>query len=248
MKRIAIITEGQTEYIFIREFILRIIDPSKLSFTCVKLNSYRREHVRSYSCPTPEVHFEIINVQNDDRVLNYIKQVEKAFIEEGLYDGIIGLRDMYSKEYAKQSPGRINDDITKQEKERHNSLIRSMTYNDRIKLYYGVMEIEAWFLSMHRIFPKIHPNLSVQYIEAHLGYDLSIIDPQIEFFQPSKQINEVFNLCGWIYDKHLSDSEKITSKMEVSDFDVATENNRCSSFGIFYQDFITNFDSFIIQS
>ncbi len=247
MKRIAIITEGQTEYIFAREFILRIIDPSKLSFTCVKLNSYRREYVRSYSCPSPKVHFEIINVQNDERVLNYIKQVERNFIEKGLYDKIIGLRDMYSEEYVKQSPSGINDDVTKREKIKHNSLIQLMTYKDRIKLYYSIMEIEAWFLSMNSIFQKIHSSLSVQYIESQLGYDLSIIDPQTEFFKPSEQIIEIFDLCGWKYDKKLSDSEKITSKMKVTDFDVARENNKCSSFNIFYQDFIKNFNSFILQ-
>ena len=146
MKRIVVITEGQTEYVFVREFLFRIIDPSKLSLTCIKLNGYRREHVRSYKCPSPEIHFDIINVQNDERVLNYIKQVEQNFIEKGLYDKIIGLRDMYSKEYVKQSPSGINDDITTREKERHNSMIQSRTYNDRIKLYYGEMEIEAWFL------------------------------------------------------------------------------------------------------
>ncbi len=178
MRRIAVITEGQTEYIFIREFLFRIIDPSKLSLTCVKLNSYRREHVRKYSCPSPEIHFEIINVQNDERVLYYIKQVERNYIEKGLYDEIIGLRDMYSAEYVKQSPNGINDDVTKKEKRRHNSLIQSMTYSDRIKLYYGVMEIEAWFLSMYSIFHKIHAILSVQYIQSQLGYDLSIINPQ----------------------------------------------------------------------
>ncbi len=248
MKRIAIITEGQTEYIFIREFLLRIINPSKLSYTCVKLNSYRREHVRSYSCPSPEIHFEIINVQNDERVLNYIKQVEKNFIEKGLYDKIIGLRDMYSKEYVKQSPYGINDDVTKKEEEKHNSIIQSMTYGARIKLYYGVMEIEAWFLSMYGIFQKIHPTLSVEHIEANLGYDLSTIDPQKEFFKPTKQINEIFELYGSKYDKKLGDTEKITCKMEVIDFDVARENERCSSFDLFYQDFIKNFNSFVIKS
>ena len=70
MKRIAIITEGQTEYIFIREFLFLIIDPSKLSLTCSKSNSDRIEHVRSYSCPNPEIHFEIINVRYKD-VSNY---------------------------------------------------------------------------------------------------------------------------------------------------------------------------------
>ena len=248
MRRVAIITEGQTEYIFTREFLFRIINPAKMSFTCIKLNAYRIERVRDHICPNPEIHFEIINVQNDERVLYYIKQNEQNLVEQGKYDEIIGLRDMYSFEYTKQSPDGIDDNITEKEKGKHNLIIQSMKYKDRIKLYYGIMEIEAWFLSMFNIFSKICSELSVQNIKSQLGYDLSIIDPQNEFFKPSQQVNDIFMLCGWTYNKKLGDIEKITSQMDITDFNIATENNRCNSFNVFFQDFLKDFHPFLLYN
>ena len=97
---------------------------------------------------------------------------------------IIGLRDMYSEAYEKLSRGVINDDISNQFIQNHNSTIQKMTYQDRIKLYFAIMEIEAWFLAMYDIFQRIDSVLTIEYIEEKLGFDLRRIDPQGEFFKP----------------------------------------------------------------
>jgi len=236
MKRIAVFAEGQTEAIFIREFLLRLIDPSKLSYSYIKLNADIMQRVREYSCPNPEVHFDIINVQNDEKVLTVIKETEKSLIERGQYEKIIGLRDMYSGEYDKRSHGRINDNVTNQIMNIHKSIIQTMRYSNRIKLYYCIMEIEAWFLSMYNVFPRIDSTLSADYIASHLGFDLRVIDPQKAFFKPSRELHKIFELCGLEYKKKKGDVEKITSKIEVQDFDDARENDRCGCFDVFYRE------------
>ena len=182
------------------------------------------------------VHFMIINVHGDEGVISSIKDRERSLIEKSGYEKIIGLRDMYSEVYKKLSPGAINDDISNQFIQSHNSTIQKMTYQDRIKLYFAIMEIEAWFLAMYNIFQRIGSVLTVEYIEEKLGFDLRRIDPQEEFFKPSNQVRDVLLLSGLQYDKKESDIENITSKMELVDFDNAKENGRCERFNSFYQD------------
>ncbi len=241
MRKVAIFVEGQTELIFVRDFLLRLFDYSKLTLECWGLLGDKlspRPYV--YPCSNPEIHFMIINVGGDERVLSSIKDRERRLIGEGGYEKIIGLRDMYSGAYAKLSRGVINDDISDRFIQSHNSTIQKMTYHDRIKLYFAIMEIEAWFLSMYNVFQKIAPILSPGYIEENLQFDLRRIDPEKTFFKPSNQVNDIFMLFRSQYDKKKGDVEKITSKMELADFDNARENNRCRSFDAFYQEVINH--------
>lgn len=240
MRKVAIFVEGQTELIFVRRFLSMIIDPSKLSFECMELVAHGLSYVLfSYSSPSPEVHFMIINAHSDEGVLSSIDEREKNLIEKGGYEKIIGLRDMYSEIYTKLSHGAINDDVSNQIIQRHNLTIQKMTYRDRIKLYFAIMEIEAWFLAMYNIFQRIDSVLTVEYIGEKLGFDLRRIDPQKAFYKPSNQLRDVFLLSGRYYNKKESDIENITSKMELADFDTATENNRCECLDAFYQEVIS---------
>jgi len=89
---------------------------------------------------------------------------------------------------------------------------------------------------MYNIFQRIDSVLTVEYIEEKLGFNLKRIDPQEEFFKPSSQVRDLFLLSGRQYDKKESDINNITSKMELADFDNATENDRCKCFDAFYQE------------
>ena len=240
MRKVAIFTEGQTELIFVREFLFRLVDPSKLSLECWELLNHNLSYVPfPHSPPSPEVHFFIVDAHGDKGVLSAIREREKDLIQKGGYEKIIGLRDMYSEEYKKLSPMVINDSITQKLIQSYNLTIQNMTYSAKIKLYLAIMEIEAWFLSMYNIFARIDSLLTVGHIEEKLGFDLTRIDPQKEFFKPSKQVQNIFMLFGSRYDKKKDDVEKITSKMELADFDNARENNRCKSFDAFYQELIS---------
>lgn len=240
MKKVAIFAEGQTELIFVRDFLLRLIDPSKLSLECMELLAHKLSRVSyPYSCPNPEVHFMIINVHGDEGVLSSIKEREKSLIEKSGYEKIIGLRDMYCDAYERLSPSAINDNVSKQLIQSHNSTIQNMTYSNRIKLHFAIMEIEAWFLAMYNVFRKIDSRLTTDYIQEKLGIDLKNIDPQTEFFRPCKQVNDIFVLCKRQYSKKRGDCELICTRMELVDFDNARENGRCKNFDAFYQEVIS---------
>ncbi len=237
MRKVAIFTEGQTELIFVREFLFRLIDPSKLSIECWELLAHNLSYVPfPYSSPSPEVHFFIVDAHGDKGVLSAIREREKDLIQKGGYEKIIGLRDMYSEEYKKLSPGAINDSITRKLIQSYNLTIQDMTYSTKIKLYLAIMEIEAWFLAMYNIFERIDTKLTVGKIKQNLDIDLMTVDPQRAFFKPAEQIDDIFQLCERRYDKKKGDAENICSKMVPADFDNATENNRCECFDAFYQE------------
>lgn len=237
MKKIAIFTEGQTELIFVRNFFLRVIDPSKLSFECYDLLGQKFSSVPyRYSSPSAEIHFLIVNVNGDEKVLSSIRDREKHLIKTGGYEKIIGLKDMYGGEYRKRSPRAINRQISNMIIQRANQTIKGMTYFDRIKLYFAIMEIEAWFLGMYNLFQKIDSLLTVEYIKQKLGIDLKSVDPQKKFYKPSNQVKSIFQLCGREYKKKPNEVEGICCNMDSSSFDNATENNRCMCFADFYKE------------
>lgn len=240
MKKIAIFAEGQTEQIFIREFLLRVLDPAKLSFECLELKAHRFSPV-PYKYPNPhaEIHFMIIDVHGDEGVLSSIKEREKDLIEKSGYDRIVAIRDMYSEAYVKRSPDRIDDSVTKDFICNHNAIIRNMTYSGQIRLYFAIMEVEAWFLGMYNLFSKIDPILTVEYIREKLSVDLTTTDPQKEFYKPSEQVSIICELCGRSYGKKRDEVESVCSKMRSEDFENAKENGRCQCFADLYQEVIS---------
>ncbi len=234
MIKIAIFAEGQTELFFIRNLLFKVIDNSKLKLDCFKLRGGRMMPVSfPFSSPTPHVDFLIINVGNDEKVLSAIKEREEKLFSVG-YQRIIGLRDMYSKVYDSRSHGVINDKVTKDVIESAQEIIDDMSNPDSIRLYFAIMEMEAWFLSMYNLFSKINGTLSINYIENKLKINLKTIDPQKEFYKPSNMIFKILRLIGRKYDKSEDDSEMICSKMAITDFDNAIEKGRCSTFKDFY--------------
>lgn len=239
MQKIAVFTEGQTELIFVRELLLRVIDNSKLSFQCLVLRAGNSLNVPyEYRCPDPEVHFEIVNVQGDEMVLSAIADAQEGLAKRG-YERIIGLRDMYSSAYEKRSPGAIDDNVSREFIHRSKSAINSMTHGSMVRVYFAIMEIEAWFLAMYNLFQELNPVLSVDHIKHELGFDLRTIDPQKAFFKPSDQLQRIFALVGCRYAKKKGDIESIARRMSLEHFDCAKENGRCRCFDDFYQEIMT---------
>lgn len=236
MKSVAIFTEGQSELIFVRTFIQKIVNANGFNLECLKLHSDSLQSVPySLKSPNAKISFRIINVQNDGRVLSAIRDREKSLFEHG-YEKIIGLRDMYCEFYDKKTHGRISELISKQIIDANINEVNKMSNPNKISMFYSIMELEAWFLSMYSIFPKIDDFLSIEYIEKKLGYNLRDIDPQKEFYRPSIILSEIFKLRGLKYDKSVNSIEKIMAKMNNDDFEIALADGRCRSFSDFYNE------------
>jgi len=237
VRQFAIFTEGLTEQVFVRQILLKVVDNSKLKFVCMKLAASGNETPVpwDYSAPEPELYFLILDCGGDGKVLSAIGEREKRLIDKG-YEKIIGIRDMYSKEYCERSPKIIDSTVIASLIRNWNRTIREMANADRITFHISIMEVEAWFLAMYNLFHKIDSRLSLDFIETNLGFNLQTDDPEKKFYKPSNQVKDIMRLCGRRYTKKRAEVEAITSRMEVQDFTNATENCRCSSFGFFYSD------------
>jgi hypothetical protein len=230
VQKVAVFVEGQSELIFVRNLLYHLIESAKFSFECFKLHANSQQEVPyEYKNPHAEVHFQIINVGNDEKVLDAIKERKDRLLSKGITK-IIGLRDMYSKAYRIKSKNIIDDDVTQQFIEAVTTAIAEMNNADKISFHFAIMELEAWWLSMYNLFSKINELLTVIFIEEKLGYNLSKIDPEKAFFHPAHELDKILKLVGVSYKKHFDDVESITSKMDYSDISDALNNNRCDCF------------------
>lgn len=236
MRRIAIFAEGQSELIFVRCFLPLILGWDKISFECLKLVADKMNpapflYLNKYA----KVHFFIVNVGNDEKVLSAVKDREERLIQKG-YKKVIALRDMYSEAYCKRAGTIIDDAITVEFIKRAQETIKNMSEPNKIKMCFAIMEFEAWLLGMYNIFEKVDSALTVAYIEKNLDFKLSVIDPQVKFFKPADTVSKILKLVDWEYQKSEDDIESICSKMEKADFSKAFENGRCSSFKDFFDE------------
>ncbi len=237
MKRVAIFTEGQGELILVRHLLLQSYNANEISFDCFELYANVTHPVAySYKPQNPTTYFQIINVGGDEKVLSVILERQERLIQQG-YE-IIGLRDLYSDIYLKKSPV-INEEVSNLIISSIRQYIESNPNGAFISIYFAIMEMEAWFLSMHNLFVKINPLLSPEYIYQNLGLNLIEINPETNFFHPAEQIDAIFLLSGIRYDKSRHQIESLVSKIDSNDILNATENGRCNSFYLFLEK-ITN--------
>ena len=234
MRKVAIFVEGQSEQIFVRSLLQRTLDPGVLSFDCRRLYGDRVTAARySYSNPTAAVHFLIIDVGNDERVLTAVKEREQGLFRKG-YERILALRDMYCNVYHRRSGGRIDDEVTSDFVQGAMSTIAGMTHGPDIAIHFAIMELEAWFLAMSCLLEQAHPGLSEELIERELGYRLSDTDPQTKFYRPSSELGRIVRLVGGSYGKSRNDIERICRHLTADHVSTATAGDRCRNLSLFF--------------
>ncbi len=185
------------------------------------------------SAPAADLHFQIINVGNDNAVLHRILTREEYLWNAG-YERIVGLRDMYSRAYKEESRS-IDDLVTQEFIQGANKTIKKRARSpEKIVMCFAIMEIEAWFLAMYDVFKKLDRRLTVEYIEEHMGVDLKNVDPETEFFHPTNQVEEIFQLAGQSYNKRKNEIEALVGHLTKTDFGRLLESNKCNSYNLFY--------------
>jgi len=234
MKRIAVFTEGQGELIFTRHLLIQVIGYEWLSFECFELHSDRLRPVAySHNSPNAIIHYQIINVGTDERVLSAIAERQAKLIEQG--HEIVGLRDMYSEAYRKKA-NQIDASVNNFFINTFNKIISQLSGAKHVRFFFAIMELEAWLLGMYEIFQRIEPSLTPEHIQDRLGFDLRAIDPETNFFRPGQQLKQILALAGMNYDKHKSEMENIVSKITLDDIESLANSNRCASFAAFFQE------------
>jgi len=241
MVKVAIFTEGQSELIFTRDLLLKLIfNYQHISIVCLELHNSNLHSV-PYDIKTcdPLFHFQIIDVGTDNKVASYIGERFQDLISKN-FILIIGLRDLYSEEYSNVTTYIDNKIINSFIKKQRNALNKITQNSKKVKLLFAIMEFEAWILSMPNLFQKINPKLSVGYIQKELGLNLYQANPQKDFCHPSNQVKYIYKLIGENYKKSSSQIENIMAKMDSNDISDALSDNKCPSF----QDYLSELSSF----
>lgn len=234
-RKVAVFVEGQTELVFVREFLVKWFnyDSNLIGFDCFNLlKSEFRDTKYKLGNIDSENYFMIVNVGNDCSVLSKIHGRMHQLSGLG-YQVVIGLRDMYSTQYIKDAKGRnIDERVTRMHIDAVQEQIELMENGDLVAFHFAIMEVEAWLLGIHRFLQIIDDRLTVDYVLKHVGVNL-LEDPEISLFHPAAVLSKIYELVGRKYDKHESDISSIMANLEVEDFVSLARSGRCQSFNAF---------------
>jgi hypothetical protein len=239
MRKIAIFVEGQTELIFVREFLKIVYEYSGLHIECYTLFSdfKLRPEEYSYGNENEENYYQVINIGNDNAVLSRIKRRMASLTKAG-FEKIIGLRDMYSSDY-KQLSKTIDHGIINDFREGVEKQIAEIPNHEKIKFIFAIMEVEAWFLAMRSLIEKQHPELTIKKIKDELKFDLVNNDPEVTYFHPATILREIFQLVNMDYKKHKDELNAFFSHAEYADFEqLIIDNTKCKSFHLFFEEIL----------
>lgn len=233
----AIFTEGQTELIFVREFLLKIFEYQNIALKCFNLRHSHQIIDTEYPFGPENVknYFQIVNVGNDNKVLSEILKRKQHLLNAG-FTSIVGLRDMYSKEYREAVNGHsINPEIN----QRFIDGVKQQIKDTCIKFHFAIMEAEAWFLGISNIFQNIDAQLTHEFIKEKLNINLEKTDPEKTFFHPAKTLSDIFECAGLKpYGKSKQEINQLMGHIEKNDFIRLRDGHKCNSFKTFYESVI----------
>lgn len=228
MIKTAIFVEGQTELIFVREMLLKMFSYQNVSLECYTLFTDSNFNTTEYAYPNTEAnyYFQIINVGNDTSVITRMIHRQQRLLNSG-FSKIIGLRDMYSRDYRRYSIGsKIDPELNKKFISAH----RKQITEDNVCFVFAIMEIEAWILGFRCIYETLGEDFTRDYIKNQLGFDLITDDPETEFYHPAEQLAALLNLASKKYAKRKSDVNSLVSSINKADYIELLASKKCDSF------------------
>lgn len=208
MKRIAIFTEGESDMLFSSYLLKVIYGLDGVLIRYVKFTSdktYEENYIRQEGYGDISLEFVLLNLGNDKRVVNKLRENGASMLEKG-YDSVIGLRDLGSQEYDTLAKGKIDDAITK----RMINDIRGVL--GTLEIFFAVMELEAWYLALTDCLVRSGYNLDD--INGKLGVVLTDVDPESDFYNPKSIISSFESNFNEIKFAH-----KIGSKVNSTNLD-----------------------------
>lgn len=228
MIKTAVFVEGQTELIFVRELLLKVFQYQNIALECFTLFTDGKFNATEYAFPNTQadLYFQIINVGNDASVLSRILRREQRLWNEG-FTRIVGLRDMYSKDYRETV---MNSTINPLVNGEFIKGTRARITSDNVYFCFAIMEVESWILGLRESFLKLDATLTADYIKTQLGLDLIDNDPEITYFHPATIVEKVLALVNRKYDKSKGEVSAILDSIDRDDFISLYNSNKCATF------------------
>lgn len=231
----AVYVEGKAEMLFVADLLCKYsnYEPKVIGLKCINLNSDNFEYLQSPKQGDENIScdfYQIVNVNNDNRVISKLKQDIPNLMKHG-FDIIIGLRDVYGADY---------DIICSKRQVIDNNLIAQMiqSQSEQIKydgvvtrLHFAVMEFEAWMMALlDKYISKNGGVPSDVFAAAKVDYSS---DFEQTIYHPSKKVQQIFQVMNTIYGKHESDYLSFLKCLAWEDYDSLRNSNRCASFRFF---------------
>lgn len=234
-RRLAVFVEGQTELIFVREFLKQWYgyDINVVGFDCYNLlaNEFCDAEYK-YGSEDSENYFMLVNVGNDNSVLSSIIGRLKFLRNKG-FQLVVGLRDMYSSQYIKDAKKHeIVDKISGEHVESVKKVLKDIEDGVFVDFHFAIMEIEAWFLGIDGFMERLDERLTQDFISHNLNISFDD-DPEKTVFHPAEEWGKIYDLIGKKYDKHKSDISSIMSVLTNDDFLRLIHSGKCNTFKMF---------------
>lgn len=234
MKRIALFTEGESDMIFASYLIKTIFECKGIQIKYINYKSdenFQRDVKSQEIFEEVGIEFEIWNLGNDKRVVDKLAENAPKMIRDQ-YDSVYGLRDLYSEEYDRQSDGKIVEEISQKTISLARSAIEKTEYEGKVKLYYSVMELEAWYLELYQCLERAGCN--PEKLNEVFGKEASTNNPE-QIYHPKKILKKIFPSTSEVNLAH-----KIGSKVLINDLNSLKDTREKS----FLVEFINAIESF----
>lgn len=224
MRKIAIFVEGQTELLFVYDFLLKWHD-YQVSIKCLSL--FKKENNlpiwRDFDNTSAQFQVRLVSVGMDENVIVRILEEEKGLYDQG-YELIIGLRDMYSEQYLKNVKNKpVDSTLTEKIRQATITTIQTRAKRpDAIKFCFAIMEIEAWWLGIPTLWTDLKDTIRKQFGDA-------FADPE-SVFHPAVLIKNIRQSQQKDYKKHNTEVESIVRKISREDYAELHDSQRCPSF------------------
>lgn len=201
-KKMAVFVEGQTEQLFLKEFIDQIAGQGNIGFECHSSGSILRLQ------QLKEVHGErhkvlIYDCRGDEVVKSVLLEHRPNLVRAG-YSMILGLRDLYPKSLAEL--GRVKARLS----------YGVPTADVPTHMLLAVTEIEAWFLQEATHYAKIDSSLDIKTFKAKFGFD-PLTDCAESVLAPAQLLHSIYSSAGKAYKKTRNHVQRTIGALDYED-------------------------------
>ena len=182
-------------------------------------------------------YFQIVNVNNDNRVISKLKQDIPNLVRQG-YEIIIGLRDVFGADYdaINTKPQEIDHELIK---EMHKVQSEQIRFNGAVtKLHFAIMEYEAWMMALLNKFIKSKGGRPEDVFKA-AGVDYDS-DFEETGYHPYNKVQKIYQAVNATYGKHEGDYRSFVASLTKEDYEVLRLSGRCASFRSFIDSLLSS--------
>lgn len=192
--RIAFFVEGYTEQEFLKRLLEEIFGTRNLKIEIQKIKGGKKTPIVYTTLESPDesgdakYYILIYNCGGDSKIKSYILDQRESLLKAG-YTKIVGIRDLY--------PDLQRADL--------HDLVYGLNYklpqkDIPISFVISVMEIEAWFLAEENHYAKIDTKLTLEEIEAQVGFNPSSHNTEL-IDDAAATLNSIYQIASKSYRK-----------------------------------------------